>query len=103
MVVSPRTSRYPSWYTTRLPGIRGPICCARRLQGTTPRRLAQRTELIILPGSPPRALAPTRATALSDWLLALVPRRPFPPPSGPPLLGPSFLSYPRAGAAVAGG
>ena len=43
-------------------------------QGTTPRRLARRTEVIIPPGPPPRALAPARATALSDWASSLVPR-----------------------------
>src|ERR1700682_6201565 len=38
--------------------------------------LGQRTEVISLPGSPRRAGAPARATALSDWLFCLgLPRR----------------------------
>src|SRR5205814_7087410 len=36
-----------------------------------------------------RALAPARATALSDWLFSLAFPRSFPPPVGPPLPIPS--------------
>src|SRR5262245_8369879 len=58
-----------------------------------PGQLVQRTEVIPLPGSPRRALAPARATALSDWLFSLVlpcasPLPPAPPrrmPPSPPL------------------
>src|SRR5438094_68835 len=63
--------------------------CARRLQGTSPSQLVQRTEVIFLPGSSRRALSPARATDLSDWLFSRVLPCSFPPPSGPLLLIPS--------------
>jgi hypothetical protein len=87
---------------TLLP-LRGLLSCARRLQGTSLRVLAQRAGVIILPGSPRRARAPARAIALSDWLSSLVPRRPFPPPPGPPPPLPSSPAYPCTGTAGATG
>jgi hypothetical protein len=45
--------------------------CARRLQGTTPSQLVQRSEVISLPGSAGRALSAATAAGLSDWLLFL--------------------------------
>src|SRR5215831_19137744 len=54
-----------------------------------PRELAPRTEAIFLPGSPRRALAAARATALSDWLFSLVFPCASPPPSRLPLRIPS--------------
>ena len=61
--------------------------CVRRLQGTSLGWLSQRAEVVFLPDPPERASAPVRAAALSDWLLALVTRRP--PPSGAPRRLPS--------------
>src|SRR5262245_35231944 len=65
---------------------------ALRLQGTSHRWLAHRSEVIFLPGSPRRALSPATATDLSDC--RFLPALPCssPPPSRPP---PLISSAPR--------
>ena len=53
-------------------------CCARRLQGTSFRSLAQRAEVTVIPGSPRRARAPAEPLPCSTGG-PLVPGRSFPP------------------------
>jgi len=62
-----------------------------------PRRLAERTEMIFLPGSPRRAFSPAMAMGLSDCVFFLVLPCSSPPPSGPPLPIPcsSFIPAPK--------